>query len=175
MHPPSDPLRPMPNKPQLLISVLALTAVTACAGMMPGAGPSTARWDAAADTTLCVVDRTAPAGLRNIAARIDDRGVILVRDGRNTLSLEQAHPVSIMAGYAGEERWVTGPTPVTHAGRRYIRTGGDRLVPINLLTRVGNYQGVPLFASPDERTAEAVYVPLRPGCVFQAYIREDLL
>jgi len=165
----------MPNKPHLLMPLLALAALGACAGMMPGAGPSAARWDAAADTSLCVVDRTAPAGLRNIAARVDDRGAVLVRDGRTVLPLEQAHPVNIMAGYAGEERWVTGTTPVTHAGRRFVRTGGPRLVPINLLTRVGDYQGVPLFASPDERTPEAVYVPLRPGCVFQAYIREDLL
>jgi hypothetical protein len=65
--------------------------------------------------------------------------------------------------------------PVTHAGRRYVRTGGERRVPINLLRRVGDHQGVPLFASPDEPTPEAVYVPLRPGCVFQAYVRSDLL
>jgi len=165
----------MSNKAELLIAVFALTAVTACAGMMPGAGPSMARWDAGTDTTLCVVDRTAPAGLRNIAARRDDRGALLVRDGRSVLPLEQAHPVNIMAGYAGEERWITGSAPVTHAGRRYIRTGGERLVPIDLLARTGDYQGVPLFASPDQRTPEAVYIPLRPGCVFQAYIREDLL
>jgi hypothetical protein len=161
---------------RLTLSLLASIAVAACAGTLPGMGGTPAGWEAMADTTLCVVDRTAPSGLRNLAAKKDASGRVMVLSNNRIRTLDEVHPVSLLAGYAGSEPWVSGAaTPVRHADRRYIRAGGERRVPIELLARVGDYQGVPLFASPDERPAEAVYVPLRPGCVFQAYIREDLM
>ncbi|CAN5823707.1 hypothetical protein BH23GEM8_BH23GEM8_18540 [soil metagenome] len=161
---------------RLTLSLAVSVAVAACAGTMPGTRAAPAGWAAMADTTLCVVDRTAPSGLRNLAAKIDASGRVMVLSSNRIQTLDEVHPVSLLAGYAGSEPWMSGAaTPVRHADRRFIRAGGERRVPIELIARVGDYQGVPLFASPAERPAEAVYVPLRPGCVFQAYIREDLM
>jgi hypothetical protein len=147
----------------------------ACAGGLPGSGAPPARWEALSDTTLCVVDRTSSTGLTNLPARVESDGRVVLLENRRIVPVEQVHPVSLLAGYAGREPWVSSAAPVTHAGRRYVHTGGERRVPIDLLRRVGDHQGVPLFASPEEATPEAVYVPLRPGCVFQAYVRSDLL
>jgi hypothetical protein len=161
---------------RLTLSLAASIAVAACAGTLPGTSAAPAGWEAMADTSLCVVDRRAPTGLLNLAAKVDSRGRVMVLSGNRIRPLEEVHPVNLLAGYAGSEPWISGAaTPVRHGDRRYIRAGGERRVPIELLARVGDYQGVPLFASPAERPAEAVYVPVRPGCVFQAYIREDLM
>ncbi len=159
------------------VLLLSATAFTACAGGLPGAGAGAApaRWEALRDTTLCVVDRTSATGLTNLSAKVESDGRVVLLENRRIVPLEQVHPVSLLAGYAGREPWVMSGTAITHGQRRFVRTGGERRVPIGLLRRVGDHQGVPLFASPEEAVAEAVYVPLRPGCVFQAYVRSDLL
>jgi hypothetical protein len=158
-----------------LALLLAAATSTACAGRLPGSAATPERWEALRDTTLCVVDRTSPTGLTNLAARVESDGGVVLLENRRIVPLDQVHPVSLLAGYAGREPWVTSGAAISHAQRRFVRTGGERRVPIALLRRVGDHQGVPLFASPEEAVPEAVYVPLRPGCVFQAYVRSDLL
>lgn len=163
------------RSPAILICLLPVALFAACAGRMSGgAAPDSARWEALPDTALCVVDRTTASGLRELPAKIDG-GTVLIRADRRVVPADQLHPVTLLAGYGGEEPWVRSGDPVRHGGRRFIRTGGERRVPIALVTRVGDFQAVPIFAAPDESPVEAVYVPLRPGCVFQAYVREDLL
>lgn len=55
-----------------------------------------------------------------------------------------------------------------------IRYGMVRRVQSHDLARVGEYGGVPLFVDVGDpaRPPEIVYVPVRPGCEFQAYMRE---
>jgi hypothetical protein len=159
----------------ITFSLLSLFVLSACAGTLPGSTSTPERWATLADTTLCVVDRSSPSGLRELAAKMESDGRVVLLENRRIVPLEDVHPVSLLAGYAGREPWIAGGTPIQHAGRRFIKTGGERRVPMNLLRRVGDHQGALLFASPEESSPEAVYVPLRPGCVFQAYVREDLL
>jgi hypothetical protein len=160
---------------RFLLPGLALLTAAACATRSGTAHEVEARWSALPDTTLCVVDRTAPRGLRNLDARIDTDGTVLLRSDRRLVPAAELHPVSLVAGYGGSEGWVRRGEPVRLDGRRYVRTGGERRVALELVTRVGDFQGLPLFGAPDERPPEAVYLPLRAGCVFQAYVREDLL
>src|SRR5690606_24214579 len=102
-------------------------------------------------------------------------GVVLLEDGRIE-SLEAIHPVSVIAGYAGREAWLTRGDPISLDGQRYIRTGGERRVTPDLLARAGEHQGILLFAGRDDSPpADALYVPTAPGCIFQAFVREDLI
>jgi hypothetical protein len=57
--------------------------------------------------------------------------------------------------------------------RRYVKYGLPRVLGVNEVTRVGEFQGVPIFAEAG-RTApyEVIYVPVRPGCEFQPYQTE---
>jgi hypothetical protein len=58
--------------------------------------------------------------------------------------------------------------------QRYVKTGLPRIIQPQELTRVGEYQGVSVFAQPGAETPPAViYLPVRPGCEFQAYQAEE--
>jgi hypothetical protein len=127
------------------------------------------------DTLVCVIDRAAPSGLASLPAKIEDGGVVVFADGRVS-ALEEVHPVSMIAGYAGREAWLTRGDPVPFSGASYVRTGGERRIGIELLDRVGEHEGILLFAGlEDPPPADALYIPTSPGCIFQAYVREDLI
>jgi hypothetical protein len=75
-----------------------------------------------------------------------------------------------MAGYAAGAAWFINGEAVTVMGRRYVRYGLPRVLGINEVTRVAEYQGVPVFAEAGTAgTPEVLYVPVRPGCEFQPY------
>lgn len=127
------------------------------------------------DTLVCVIDRAAPSGLSELPAKVDNGQVVVFADG-SVRSLSEVHPVSMIAGYAGREGWLTRGDPVPFSGARYVRTGGERRIGIELLQRVGEYQGILLFSGlEDPPPADALYIPTSPGCIFQAYVREDLV
>lgn len=157
-------------------------AMGACAGNRPPepaapTEPSAAeRYEALPDTSVCVVDRTTSRGLRNLAAKREADGRVVLLVSGKMRSLEDLHPVGVVAGYAGRESWVAGSEPIPVQGRRYVRVGGERRVPIEALQQLGEHQAIPVFSDPKDTTPpRAVYVPLRPGCVFQAFVREDLV
>ena len=142
----------------------------------PAASGIEQRYAALRDTTICVVDRTTDRGLRDLAAkRGESGGAVLLIDNQIT-PIEQLHPTRLIAGYAGAEPWFTRGQNVTVASRTYIKYRGERRVPLDQLKRVGEYQGIPLFGAPAETAAapQAIYVPVRVGCIFQAYLREDV-
>lgn len=127
------------------------------------------------DTLVCVIDRSTPRGLTEIPAKVGEAGVVLLADGQ-VQPLEVVHPTNMIAGYAGRETWLTQNEPISLDGRRYLRTGGERRVAIDLLVRAGEFRGVLLFAGQeDSPPVDALYVPTAPGCIFQAYVREDLM
>jgi hypothetical protein len=158
--------------------LLTLSALVACVPREPGpvrpALPP--EYAVLPDTIVCVVDRASPTGLREIAARQGAQGVVVLDDGGAVRPLESIHPVNVIAGYAGREQWLTRGDPITHEARRFLRTGGERRIAPDLLQRVGEHQGILLFAGQDDPPPrDALYVPTAPGCIFQAFVREDLL
>lgn len=157
----------------LAATTLLLTGACSSAGVRGSA--TDPAFAALPDTVVCVVDRTAPTGLRNLEAKVDPQLGEVIRVNGRTVPLSVVHPVRMVAGYAGAERWVRSAEPITFGGRRFRPVPEERRVPIELLTRVGDHQGVPLFGSRNESQPEVLYIPLRPGCVFRAYVREDLL
>lgn len=132
-------------------------------------------WASLPDTLACVVDRSAEHGLREIPAKTRGEEIVLLQNG-SIQSLEVVHPVNVIAGYAGSEGWLTRGDPITVRGSRYVRTGGERRVGADLLTRSGEHQGILLFSGRDDSDpVDALYIPTAPGCIFQAYVREDLV
>lgn len=164
------------------LAALAALALPAACGRAPEpiaapapTAPGVAdRYAALPDTTVCVVDRTTDRGLRDLAAKRDgDRVVLLVDD--QIRALDELHPISLVAGYAGRETWFARGQPVTAHRRQYLKYRGERRVPLDKLKRLGEYQGIPLFAAPNDTVPPpALYVPIRLGCIFQPYLRDDI-
>jgi hypothetical protein len=161
-----------------LLLAIALP-LAACGGPPPSSGPApvgpSRAYAALADTLVCILDRTTATGLRDLPAKIGEDGPVVLLDGQ-IQPLQTLHPVNVIAGYAGREGWLTRGDPLVFGERRYIRTGGERRVARDLLTRAGEHMGILLFAGGQDATPyDALYVPTAPGCIFQAYVREDLL
>jgi hypothetical protein len=169
---------------RILLAVAATALVGACASNAPVAvqpepaqPPSAAeRYATLPDTSVCVVDRTTRRGLRPLAAKVDPDGKVVVLVAERVLGLDELHPVEAAAGYAANEHWVTVGEPINLLDRRYEKVGPERLIPLEQLERAGEFRAIPVFADPsDPAPPRAVYLPMRPGCVFQAYVRSDLL
>ncbi|HUE95726.1 MAG TPA: hypothetical protein VMN39_03670 [Longimicrobiaceae bacterium] len=154
-----------------------LAALTACGGGSPGglAPEAPPGYAALPDTIVCVVDRGAPVGLRQIPAKKDGDDVVVLSGGA-AVRLETLHPINVIAGYAGRESWLSRAEPISFVGRGYSNVGGERRVPIELLRRVGEHRGILLYAgTEDDPPPDALYVPTAPGCIFQPFVREDLI
>lgn len=127
------------------------------------------------DSLVCVVDRATPLGLRELPVKVRDDELVVLSEGQ-IVSLETVHPVNLIAGYAGNEAWLTRGDPLPLNDNTFTRTGGERRVQASLLQRVGEYRGILLFSGADDAPPpDALYVPTAPGCVFQPFVRDDLL
>ena len=73
------------------------------------------------------------------------------------------------AQYGANATWYINNEPVTFQNRRFVRYGLPRVLGVNEVTRVGDFQGVPIFAEAGQTRPDVVYVPVRPGCEFQPY------
>jgi hypothetical protein len=72
--------------------------------------------------------------------------------------------------YAAGADWFIANEPVTFQTRRYVKFGLPRIVGVGDLSRVGEYQGVPVFAETGAPARpDVIYIPVRPGCEFQPY------
>src|SRR5690554_3445080 len=85
----------------LLVFAALLSACATTAGPAPRAAPP-AEYAALPDTTVCVVDRAAADGLRQIPGKLRGEEVVLLQNG-TVQALEVVHPVNVIAGYAGRE------------------------------------------------------------------------
>ncbi len=82
-----------------------------------------------------------------------------------------------LPGYAESAAWYRNDEPVILNGRRYDRFGYlRRLDPDGFaahgreMVQVGEQRGVPLYAEgPDPARPTVLWIPLRPGCLFQSY------
>ena len=115
------------------------------------AGPGAAeRYAALPDTSVCVVDRSTDAGLRDLRAkRARDGGAVLLVDGR-IVPLASVHRVELAAGYAGSEPWFTARDTLGVEGHAYRPVEGERQVDPDLLRRGGDVRGLPFFVDPND-------------------------
>ena len=167
-------MRPL-HRSVLLASAVSLVLAACASGGGRSARPP-AEYTALPDTTVCVVDRASDQGLRDLQAKRDAGGSAVLWTGGAVQPLERIHAVSLVAGYGGSEPWFTRGEPIAFRGSRFTKVESGRRIPLEALARIGEHQGILLFADPkDDPPPEAIYVPVRPGCIFQAYVREDLL
>jgi hypothetical protein len=77
------------------------------------------------------------------------------------------------SAYAGAARWYLDGEPVFVADGRYMKYGAPRILGPMDVVPVATFRGVTVFAEAgtDLRRPEVIYVPVRPGCEFQPYMR----
>lgn len=94
----------------------------------------------------------------------------------DTIWAPPGEPAGTPTGYAAGALWFIRNEPIPVAGSSYVKYGTPRVVPMENLGRAGEFGGVPLFTDdPLPRPPEVLYVPVRPGCVFQLYMLEPRL
>jgi hypothetical protein len=114
------------------------------------------------DIRVCVVENGA---LREVTGQYNTATGDTMVNGRPFSSV---HPAT--TGYAAGATWYINNEPIMVMGRRYVRYGLPRVLGTNEVSRVADYQGVPVFAEAGATgTPEVLYVPVRPGCEFQPY------
>lgn len=92
----------------------------------------------------------------------------LVGPGR--VSVRDLRPGIVFAGvYAEDRQWFVDDEAIQLERRAFSKSGNPRSLECDDIMRVGEYEGVPLFAERSaERPLEMIFVPVRPG-VWQAY------
>ena len=114
---------------------------------------------------VCVVQG---GELAEVEGRVSAAGDTTTVDGR---PFAEAYPDT--TGYAAGERWLADGETVVVEGRRYEKVGLPRIVPAAQLRQAGTFRSVPLFTAAGETGQEMLYVPLRRGCEFQPYQRQE--
>lgn len=77
--------------------------------------------------------------------------------------------------YAGAESWFINNETVRFNNRDYVKFGVPRIITPSELSRSGDVNGIGVWTQAGETSQNVVYVPIRPGCEFQAYqAREDI-
>jgi len=74
--------------------------------------------------------------------------------------------------YAANAPWYASHERIALPGARYqyVKYGLPRVLPMELLARYGEHHGVPMFIEVGmPAPPEVLYIPVRPGCEFQAY------
>jgi hypothetical protein len=102
---------------------------------------------------------------------VDVRGTIDTLSGDTVvgaLHLADAFPAE-QRPYAAGMEWYIKHTPLKLLGFSYVKEGLPRVIPREMLTRVSAYDGVPLFAEAGRGSTAVLYLPIRPGCIFQPY------
>jgi hypothetical protein len=114
------------------------------------------------DIQVCVVEN---GMLRNMTVQYN------TQTGDTMMNGQRFAPS--MTGYAAGASWFINNEPVMVMNRRYVKYGLPRVLGVNEVTRVGEYQGVSVFAETGATgTPEVLYVPVRAGCEFQPYQTE---
>jgi hypothetical protein len=90
--------------------------------------------------------------------------------GPSRVSVRTLRPGVVFAGeYAAGREWYAADRPVVFEQREYRRAGNEVSLECPNIVRVGEFMGVPLFATRDaQRPFQMLYVPVRPG-FWQAY------
>ena len=116
-------------------------------------------------TPVCVVE---DGELRMITAAYHSaRGDTLVAGRR----FADVHP-AVTPPYAADAGWFQRSAEINVKGHLYTAYAQPRVIASNLLEPVGEFEGVPAFSEVGTGAEpEILYLPVRPGCVFQQYVR----
>jgi hypothetical protein len=74
--------------------------------------------------------------------------------------------------FAASRRWYAADRTITFQGRGYVKVGLPRRLPPGSVRRIGEVDGVGVYAGSPEYEGQSVYgfyVPVREGCEFQLY------
>jgi hypothetical protein len=97
------------------------------------------------------------------------QGDTLVGPSRTSVRTLRQGGVAFAGEYAQGRSWFDDDQPFTFEGRSLQKSGGEVALRCPDIRRVGEHQGVPLFARRDAAAPYAqIYVPVRPG-VWQLY------
>ncbi|HEX8211993.1 MAG TPA: hypothetical protein VF584_17585 [Longimicrobium sp.] len=109
---------------------------------------------------VCVISN---GTLANVAAQRDPlSGDTTVAGQPFTAALPQGES-------AAAAPWFVADEPVVFEGRRFVKFGLPRLLRAGDVTRVGEFRGVGVFAEPNVRRTEVIYLPTGSGCELQPY------
>ncbi|CAN5688499.1 hypothetical protein BH23GEM6_BH23GEM6_05340 [soil metagenome] len=116
------------------------------------------------EITVCVIQ---DGQIRNVTATFNPATNDTMVAGQR---FRDAHPATAPM-YAAGANWYVTTDQMRFNNREYVRFGVSRLITTPAqLTRVGEFQGTPIFAEAGAMAPyQVVYVPLRPGCEFQPY------
>lgn len=110
--------------------------------------------------------------------------VCVVQGGALTRVLAQFHPATGDTSFgtpdgplarehdfAAEKTWYIDNESIRVDDRLFRKVGLPRMLEVGDVIRVGEYDGVPVFAEPGETLAATylLYLPVRRGCEFQMY------
>jgi hypothetical protein len=145
----------------------SLAAAALGAALLASPSPAAAQEAATAGPDSLRVCVLVGDSLREVPATRDAAtGDTLVAGGRR---FREAYPAG--KGYAEGATWYAATSRLVIGKRRHEKIGQPRLIAPGLLALAGHHEGVPLFveAGADVTVPPFYYVPVRPGCVFQAY------
>jgi hypothetical protein len=143
------------------VATSLLMVLTACfANTKGGAGVEESRNQ---QLYICVIDS---GNLRMVGARLDSVSGDTLVDGRD---FREAYPATAPP-YAQAARLAR--SLVEFGDARYYAQGPARHLPPDALTKVGELNGVPVFAEVGTPTNPpgAIFLPVGPGCEFQLLV-----
>jgi len=104
-----------------------------------------------------------------IQVLVTAQGDTLVGPARTSIRVLRQAGVVFAGEYAQGRAWFDQDQPITFENRPYQKSGGEVRLNCPDLVRVGDFQGVPLFAMRNAtQPYTQLYVPVRPG-VWQMY------
>ena len=78
------------------------------------------------------------------------------------------------AACLSNQDWYTGDATISADGRSWVKFGATRTIPMDQLTQIGEYRGVPIYARAGETRRREVYLPLcSPDNTYQPYRLES--
>jgi hypothetical protein len=144
----------------------SLAAAALGAALLASLSPATAQNATPAGSDSLRVCVLVGDSLRELPATIDPAtGDTLVGGKRFPAAFGKGR------GYAESAPWYSARSWLVIGKRRHEKILQPRLIAPGLLAPAGRQKGVPLFVAAGDDVAgpRFYYVPVRPGCVFQAY------
>lgn len=138
----------------------------AAAALTAGAAVSVAAQAKLVEISVCVIE---DGMLREVRADYDAVTGDTTLAGRPFSGVHRTTTPPYAAGAA----WYINNGTFTYQGSRYVKYGLPRVLGVTEISRVGNADGIPIFAEAGGSAPYGVlYVPVRPGCEFQPYQAE---